>query len=285
MTAQLLDGRVMAKAIVEEVRAAVHSLVDGGKTVPTLVVVRVGDEPASVRYANQIQRVVLGAGMAFRLVTLPETVDDASLQQTITALGAEPTVTAILLQFPIPPHLSRANAAEAIPPVKDVDGVNPINAGRLFLNRGRFFAPATPLGGLELLRRNGIAIEGRHVVVVGRSDIVGRPLAMLFLAQNATVTVCHSRTPDLGGVTREADILAVAVGRPNLITGSMVAPGAVVLDFGVNVVDGKLVGDVTFDQVAAVAGAITPVPGGTGPMTNAMLLTNTLQAARWQHGA
>jgi methylenetetrahydrofolate dehydrogenase (NADP+)/methenyltetrahydrofolate cyclohydrolase len=165
-----------------------------------------------------------------------------------------------------------------------VDGVNPLNAGRLFLNQGRYFAPATPSGGVEVLRRFGIEIAGRRAVVVGRSAIVGRPLAMLLLGFDASVTVCHSRTVDLGAITRQADILAVAIGRPGRITADLVAPGATVLDFGFNVVDGAVVGDVDFPGVAAIAGAITPVPGGTGPMTNAVLLRHTLQAAEWQAG-
>lgn len=280
MTATILDGRAIARAIVDDVRSEVSALVQAGQHQPTIAVVRVGNDPASVRYASQIEKAFLGAGMGFRLEVLSDATDDAGLSGTLRALGADAAVNGILLQFPLPSHLSREHAAEAIVSTKDVDGVNPLNLGHLFVGRGRFFAPATPLGGVELLRRSGIEVAGRHAVVVGRSEIVGRPLAMLLLRENATVTICHSRTADLARYTRQADVLAVAVGRPGTITGDMVAPGAVVLDFGINVVDGKLVGDVDAASVAPVAGALSPVPGGTGPMTNAMLLSNTLEAAK-----
>ena len=282
MTARILDGRTIAREIVDGIRAEVRTIVEAGHPRPTIAVVRVGADAASVRYASQIERAFVGAGMGFRMEVLPETIDDSTLASVLATLGADGSVNAILLQFPLPPHLSRERAVEAIEPIKDVDGVTPLNAGRLFAGRGRYYAPATPLGGLELLRRSGIPLAGQHAVVVGRSEIVGRPLAMLLLQENATVTICHSRTRELASYTRQADILAVAVGQPGLITGDMVASGAVVLDFGMNVVDGKLLGDVDFDSVAAVAGAISPVPGGTGPMTNAMLLSNTLTAAKWQ---
>lgn len=282
MTARILDGRALARTIADDVRAAAQTVEAAGHSRPTLAVVRVGDDPASVRYARQIERTFLNAGLGFRLETLPETTDDSGVVRVLGDLGIDRSVNGILLQFPLPAHLSRETAAEAIDPLKDVDGVNPLNAGHLYLGRGRTFVPATPLGGIELLKRSGIPIAGRQAVVVGRSEIVGRPLAMLFLQENATVTICHSRTADLGRYTRQAEILAVAAGRPNLITGDMIAPGAVVLDFGMNVVDGKLVGDVDASSVTPVAGAISPVPGGTGPMTNAMLLTNAMQAAEWQ---
>ncbi len=282
MSARLLDGRALARGIVDDLRDEVGALTRAGLPQPTIAVVRVGNDPASVRYASQIERAFLGAAMGFRLEALPESTDDADLARVLAALAADPTVNGILLQFPLPPRLSRERAVEAIDPAKDVDGVSPLNAGRLFVGRGHYFAPATPLGGIEILRRSGIQIAGRHAVVVGRSEIVGRPLAMLLLGEHATVTICHSRTPDLAHFTRDASILAVAVGRPGMISGDMVAPGAVVLDFGINVVDGKLVGDVDQAVVSSVAGAITPVPRGTGPMTNAMLLSNTLEAAKRQ---
>ncbi|HVC32668.1 MAG TPA: bifunctional 5,10-methylenetetrahydrofolate dehydrogenase/5,10-methenyltetrahydrofolate cyclohydrolase [Chloroflexota bacterium] len=282
MTARILDGRAMARTIASDVRADVATLRQSGWPQPALVVVRVGDDPASIRYAGQIERAFVGAAIGIRLEVLPATSGDDDLLRVLAALGADAAVNGILVQFPLPPHLSRERAIETIDPAKDVDGVNPLNAGRLAVGLGQTLVPATPLGGLELLLRSGIAIPGRHAVVVGRSAIVGRPLAQLLLRENATVTICHSRTTDLARYTCQADILAVAVGRPGTITGAMVAPGAAVLDFGMNVVDGELVGDVDADSVAAVAGALSPVPGGTGPMTNAMLLSNTLQAARWQ---
>lgn len=284
MSARLLDGRALARAIVDDVRDQVNALVRAGDPKPSIAVVRVGHDPASARYAGQIEKAFLGGAMGFRLEVLPDDSDDGDLTRVLVALADNDTVNGILLQFPLPTHLSRESAVEAIDPSKDVDGVSPLNAGHLFIGRGRYFAPATPLGGIEILRRSGIEMVGRHAVVVGRSEIVGRPLAMLLLREHATVTICHSRTPDLAHFTRDADILAVAVGRPGTIDGDMVAPGAVILDFGMNVVGGKLVGDVDFASAAPVAGAITPVPGGTGPMTNAMLLSNTLEAARWQIG-
>ncbi|MGH2461608.1 MAG: bifunctional 5,10-methylenetetrahydrofolate dehydrogenase/5,10-methenyltetrahydrofolate cyclohydrolase [Chloroflexota bacterium] len=283
MSARLLDGRALAREIADEVRTEVTALVQSGHLQPTIAVIRVGSDPASVRYARQIEKAFLSAAMGFQLEVVPDKSDDADLAGALAASSGDPTVSGILLQFPLPPGRSREKAVDAIDPRKDVDGVTPLNAGRLFIGRGRHFVPATPLGGLEILRRSGIAVAGRHAVVVGRSEIVGRPLAMLLLREHATVTICHSRTVDLARFTRQADILAVAVGRPATIVGDMVAPGAVVLDFGMNVVDGQLVGDVDFASVSDVAAAITPVPGGTGPMTNAMLLSNVLEAARWQN--
>jgi methylenetetrahydrofolate dehydrogenase (NADP+)/methenyltetrahydrofolate cyclohydrolase len=281
MSARILDGRQMARQIVDEIRITVECLVSRGHSPPVVAVVRVGEDPASVRYASQIERLVASAGMGFRPAVLPVSADDDLLGQTLGGLSSDRAITGILLQFPLPAHLSREKAVAAIAPGKDIDGVTPLNAGHFFTGRGRYFVPATPLGGLELLQRSAIPIDGRHAVIVGRSEIVGRPMALLLLRENATVTICHSRTPDLARYTRQADILAVAVGHPGLITGEMIAPGAVVLDFGVNVVNGKVVGDVDFASAVDVAGAITPVPGGTGPMTNAMLLSNILRAARW----
>ncbi|MBX6771296.1 MAG: bifunctional 5,10-methylenetetrahydrofolate dehydrogenase/5,10-methenyltetrahydrofolate cyclohydrolase [Chloroflexi bacterium] len=284
MSALILDGRAAAARILDDVRARAALRAEAGKLCPTLAVVRVGDDPPSVRYARQLERTFRGAGLAVRLEVLPPTIDDDGLAALLRALSADASVHGILLQLPLPAHLSRERAAEEISPDKDVDGLTPLNAGRLFLGRGLPFAPATPLGGLELLHHYGIGIAGRHAVVVGRSDVLGRPLALLLLRENATVTICHSRTPDLPRLTRQAEILAVAVGRPGLVTGDMVAPGAVVLDFGINVVAGSVVGDVDFASVAPLAGAITPVPGGTGPMTAAVLARNTLTAAERQDG-
>jgi methylenetetrahydrofolate dehydrogenase (NADP+)/methenyltetrahydrofolate cyclohydrolase len=284
VTARLLDGRAVAKDIVREVRDQVAELEQAGLVRPLVAVVRVGDDAASIRYAGQIQRAFAGAGLGFQLVDLSSTIDDLELRRRLELLNSDHTVGGILLLFPLPRNLNPERAVEAIDPAKDIDGVTPLNAGRLFSNGGRHFVPATPLGGLELLRRAEIPLAGAHAVVVGRSEIVGKPLAVLLLRRHATVTICHSRTIDLARFTRQADILAVAAGRPGLITGDMVAPGAVVLDFGMNLVSGALVGDVDAASVGEIAGAITPVPGGTGPMTNAMLLVNTLQAAKWQAG-
>ena len=282
MSALILDGRALAREIAEKARQTALARQREGRTQPAIAVVRVGEDPASLRYAQQIQQTFAGAALGFRLVALPSSASEDQLADCLRSLGEDPAVTGILLQLPLPAGLSEETAASALAAVKDVDGINPLNAGRLFLGRGRYFAPATPLGGVELLERSGVKLPGRHAVVVGRSEIVGRPLAMLLLHRHATVTICHSRTVDLARITRQAEILAVAVGKPGLITGEMVAPGAVVLDFGMNVVDGKLVGDVDFASTEPVAGAITPVPGGTGPLTNAMLLANTIAAVEWQ---
>jgi len=200
----------------------------------------------------------------------------------MNALNADPRANGIIVQMPLPGHLPASLVIDLLDPAKDVDGIHPLNAGMLMQGLLEAFVPATPAGGMELLKRYDIQLQGKHAVMVGRSNIVGRPMALLLLHQHATVTICHSRTPDLGAVTRDADILAVAVGRPHIVTGDMVKPGAVVIDFGVNVVDDGLQGDVDTESVAEVAGYITPVPGGTGPMTNAMLLANTLAAARRQ---
>jgi methylenetetrahydrofolate dehydrogenase (NADP+)/methenyltetrahydrofolate cyclohydrolase len=283
LSARVLDGRVVAREIQDEARELAAELVTAGAALPTIAVVRVGEDPASARYAAQIQRRFASADLGFWTAALPTSIDDGELARVLRNLSSDRSINGILLQLPLPGHLSQTHAVEAIDPLKDVDGVNPLNAGRLFLNQGRYFAPATPAGGVELLRRTGHELAGRRAVVVGRSEIVGRPLALLLLAHDATVAVCHSRTVDLGRATRDAEILAVAVGRPRFLTADLVAPGAIVLDFGINVVDGAVVGDVDYASVAQVAGAITPVPGGTGPMTNAMLLRQTVRAAEWQH--
>lgn len=282
MTARILDGREIARTILDEARDRIGALAARGIARPTIAVARVGSDPASVRYAEQINRACRGTGLGFRLVVLDETIDDDNLIRALRGLNLDSAVNGILLQLPLPAHLSRERASESIDPRKDVDGVNPLSAGRVYLDVGRYFAPATPSGGIEILRRSGIEIQGRRAIVVGRSDIVGRPLAMLLLSRHATVTICHSRTQNLGRITAEADILAVAVGRARMITADMVKPGATVLDFGINVEDGAVVGDVDFAGVSSVAGAITPVPGGTGPVTNAVLLRHTIEAATWQ---
>ncbi|MCS7285640.1 MAG: bifunctional 5,10-methylenetetrahydrofolate dehydrogenase/5,10-methenyltetrahydrofolate cyclohydrolase [Anaerolineae bacterium] len=292
MPAQILDGRSVAKDIQAEVAAEVASFKEKYGVIPTIAVVRAGEDPASVSYANTIKKTFEGNGLGFRLHVLPETAPQEEMVKLVKELSADPTVHGIIIQEPFPKGWDEALIKESLDPAKDVDGVHPVNAGRLaqVAPVGRppgvmdYFVPATPLGGLELLKRYGITISGKRAVVVGRSNIVGKPMALLLLREDATVTICHSRTPDLGAVCREADILCVAVGRAKLITADMVKPGAVVVDFGVNVIDGKIIGDVDFESVKEVAGAITPVPGGTGPMTNAMLLKNVLEAAKRQVG-
>ncbi len=279
MTAKILDGRGLAKAMRAEMSQAVAEFREKWGAVPGLAVVRVGEDPASVSYARAIAKAFEGAGMRFALHTLPEDASQESVAELVRRLGADPQVHGIMVQEPLPKSIDGAAVISALSPNKDVDGVHPENAGRLLQDAGEYFVPATPAGGMELLKRHGTAIKGARAVIVGRSNIVGKPMACLLLHQHATVTICHSRTVDLPAVTREADILVAAVGKARLITGDMIKPGAIVIDFGVNFADGAMVGDIDWESAVSVAGAITPVPGGTGPMTNVMLMRNTLQAA------
>ncbi len=280
MGARILDGRAIAAAITAEVADETRRLRREWGEAPGIAVVIAAGDPASAQYVRQIGRVFDRAGLRFARHDLDATVGTAEIVALVRQLGADPSIDGIIVQMPLPSGTDIAAVVAAIPPEKDVDGIHPLNAGRLATGAPDALVPATPLGGLEILRRSGIEIAGRHAVVVGRSNVVGKPFALLLLAANATVTVCHSRTPDLAEQTRRADILALATGRVGLVDGSMVKPGATVIDFGTNYVDGKLVGDADFDSVEAVAGAVTPVPGGTGPVTNAILLRNTLEAAR-----
>jgi methylenetetrahydrofolate dehydrogenase (NADP+) / methenyltetrahydrofolate cyclohydrolase len=281
VTARLLDGRTVARAIRDEVATDLAAFRAAGGPQPHLAVLQVGDEPAASAYVRSIVRACDGAGMACTVAPLPADVGPTAVLDAVRRLDADPAVHGILIQAPLPPSLTLAQAAEAMSPTKDVDGSHPLNLGTLAQGRAAI-APCTPEGGIELLRRNELPMAGQRAVIVGRGPTVGRPLALLLVGLNATVTICHSRTPDLGAVTREADLLVAAAGRAGLIRASMVKPRAVVLDFGINEVDGKLVGDVAFDEVEAVASAITPVPGGTGPVTNAVLLRHLLDAARRQ---
>ncbi|MHB1131902.1 MAG: bifunctional 5,10-methylenetetrahydrofolate dehydrogenase/5,10-methenyltetrahydrofolate cyclohydrolase [Chloroflexota bacterium] len=279
MQARLLDGKALAATMKEEIRASVAAFKEAHGYVPGITVVQVGADPASDRYVRQIGRGFEDAGMVFALRQPDSSVTQAEMVDLIRELNDDPSVSGIIVQMPLPKHIPQEAVARAISPEKDVDGISPANAGRLLAGSGQFFAPATPSGGMEILRRYGFDLAGKRAVVVGRSNIVGKPMALLLLHQHATVTICHSRTDDLAAVTRQADILVAAIGRPRFITADMVKPGAVVIDFGVNIVGGKSVGDVDFQAAQEVAGAITPVPGGTGPMTNVMLLRNTLRAA------
>jgi methylenetetrahydrofolate dehydrogenase (NADP+)/methenyltetrahydrofolate cyclohydrolase len=273
-TAQLIDG----KAIAAEVRAELTALVaarPAGQRPPGLAVVQVGEDPASTVYVRNKKQASEGCGMRSFGYDLPETTTQEDLLALIARLNADDAVDGILIQLPLPDHLDKDALLLAVDPAKDVDGLHPLNLGLLLMGRA-VFPSCTPAGVMELLARSGLPIAGRHAVVVGRSNIVGKPMAALLLAADATVTVCHSRTPDLAAITRQADILVAAVGRAGLVTAEMIKPGAVVIDVGTNRgPDGKLLGDVQFSGVAEVAGWITPVPGGVGPMTIAMLLKNT----------
>ena len=282
MTAQLLDGRALARAMGREIATEVAAFRAARGVTPGIAVVQVGTDPASSVYVGQIERSFTRAGMAYALRVLAQDAPAEALATLLRSLNADPQVHGIIVQMPLPAHLPQGLVTDLLDPRKDVDGIHPLNAGRLMQQSGAYFAPATPAGGMELLRRHGISLAGKHAVMAGRSSVVGRPMALLMLHEHATVTICHSRTPDLAAVCRQAEVLAVAVGRPGMVTGEMIRPGAVVVDFGVNVVNGQIVGDVDLASARNVAGWITPVPDGAGPLTNIMLLRNTLQAARRQ---
>jgi methylenetetrahydrofolate dehydrogenase (NADP+) / methenyltetrahydrofolate cyclohydrolase len=276
-TARNIDGRQIAAAVREEIRLRVLHLKETTGKVPGLAAVLVGDDPASASYVRSKTKACQEAGIFSRQLTPPGDISQTDLLMLIRELNADPAIHGILVQLPLPTHLDERAVLESVCADKDVDGFTFGSIGRLVENQPGF-VPCTPAGILELLDREGVEIKGKHAVVVGRSEIVGKPLAFLLLHRHATITICHSRTRDLGIETRRGDILVAAVGRPRLITGSMIKPGAVVIDVGINRVEGKLVGDVDFDSASQVASAITPVPGGVGPMTVAMLLKNTLRA-------
>lgn len=282
MTAKLLDGRELSRTMSKEIAADVARFQEQYGWVPGIAVVQVGEDPASSWYVGQIEKSFGRAGMNFALHTLPKDANAHDLVDLLKSLNADAHTNGIIVQMPLPKHLPQSLVTDTLDPAKDVDGIHPVNAGRLMQQSGDYFVPATPAGGMEMLRRYGVELKGLHAVMVGRSNIVGRPMALLMLHQHATVTICHSRTKDLGAVCREADLLVAAVGKPKVITGDMIKPGAIVVDFGVNVVEGKLIGDVDTEAAMEVASMITPVPGGTGPMTNIMLMLNTLEAARRQ---
>jgi len=276
--AETLSGRAVADGVAERLKERVAELAYR----PRLVFVRVGEDPASVFYVRSKQRFAKRVGVDAETLVLPDDVDQAELMATIAALNADPDTDAVLVQLPLPGHLDSAPVLEAIDPAKDVDGFHPLNVGRLW-SGGAALAPCTPLGLLAILDHHGLEVHGRHVVIVGRSHMVGKPAAALFLARHATVTLAHSRTRDLAGVVRSGDVVVAAVGRAGLITADMVKPGAVVLDVGMTRVDDRIVGDVAED-VWDVAGHMTPMPGGTGLVTVAMVLQNTLTAAERRRG-
>jgi methylenetetrahydrofolate dehydrogenase (NADP+)/methenyltetrahydrofolate cyclohydrolase len=280
MTATILDGRALAKTLREELRGEIQRFAAASGITPTLAVVQVAGDAASERYVRTIDKACSDVGITFVHRLLPADTPQALLEAAMRELSDDSAVSGILLQLPLPPGRSAIDVISQLDPRKDVDGVHPTNTGLLAQGLPSLI-PNTPAGGMELLRRNGIAFVGKHAVVVGRSNIVGKPMALLLLHEHATVTIAHSRTHDLAAVVRQADIVVAAVGRAGLITGAMLRRGAVVVDFGINVLEnGTMVGDVEFASAAEVAGAITPVPGGTGPVTNVMLLRNVLQAAR-----
>ena len=283
MTATILDGKSLAKQIRSELAEEVAAFLQEGGPQPVLAAVLVGSDPASEVYVRYKRRDCEKVGIESQLHRLPETATENELLALIARLNEDPHIHGILVQLPVPPQIRTEQILEAVRPDKDVDAFHPENVGRLLQGRPRFL-PFTPHAVQQLLLRNDIPIAGAQVVIVGRSDIVGKPLAGMLMQRgekgDATVTVCHSRTRDLAAVTRLADILVVAIGRPKFLTADMVRPGATVIDVGINRTDEGLVGDVDFAAVAEVAGHITPVPGGVGPLTRTMLLVNTLAAAR-----
>jgi methylenetetrahydrofolate dehydrogenase (NADP+) / methenyltetrahydrofolate cyclohydrolase len=288
--AQPIDGRAAAARLRETLAGEIAAFARAHGRPPALRVVIVGDDPASRAYVRTKAKNATEVGIDADLVELPGNTSEDALLGHIAALDGDPGVDGILVQLPLPAGVEEARVLEAVSPAKDVDGFHPLNVGRLFAARGRLpgdlLVPCTPMGCLLLLRETlGEGLAGREAVIVGRSNIVGKPMAALLLAADCTVTVAHSRTRDLPAVCRRAEILVAAVGRPEMVRGNWIRPGAVVVDVGINRVPGeggksRLVGDVAFDEAAAVAGAITPVPGGVGPMTVACLLRNTLIAAR-----
>ena len=278
MAAQILDGKALAADVRSEVAQRVAALKARGVQ-PTLAVILVGDNPASQTYVRHKGSDCESVGMRFILDRFPADLSEAALLARIAALNADPSVHGMLVQLPLPKHIDTNKVIAAISPAKDADGFHVQSAGALVIGLSGF-KPCTPYGCMRMLQSAGIEPKGKHAVIVGRSNIVGKPMALMLLQANATVTVCHSATPDLGAFTRQADILVAAVGRRNTITADRVKPGAAVIDVGMNQNEaGKLCGDVDFDAVREVAGWITPVPGGVGPMTRAMLLVNTVEAA------
>jgi methylenetetrahydrofolate dehydrogenase (NADP+)/methenyltetrahydrofolate cyclohydrolase len=283
---KLIDGNAIAESIIEELTAEVGAL--PGKK-PVIAVIRVGEDPASVSYVRKKEKTAHRIGIGSRLHILPEDVSKEALFAQIDALNADPDVNGILIQAPLPKHIDETETFNRVLPGKDVDGFNTVNIGKLCQEDRSGFVACTPAGIVQLIERSGIETQGKHVVVLGRSQIVGKPAALLMVRKavsgNATVTICHSRTQNLAEITRQADVLIAAIGRPNFVTGEMVKEGVAVIDVGINrVEDGsrksgyRLVGDVDFDAVAPKASQITPVPGGVGPMTVAMLMHNTLRA-------
>jgi methylenetetrahydrofolate dehydrogenase (NADP+)/methenyltetrahydrofolate cyclohydrolase len=287
VTAVAIDGRAVAGRIRGEIAAAAAVLTADSGIRPGLAAILVGDHPASAAYVRSKQKACEEAGFRSRVLRLPGETSERELQRQVDALNRDPEIHGILVQLPLPGHMDEGRVVRSVDPAKDVDGFHPLNVGRVALGElEEAFVPATPAGILRLLDETGTELRGAEAVVVGRSAIVGKPTAALLLQRSATVTVCHSATRDLASHTRRADVLVVAVGKPGIVTGQMVQPGAVVIDVGINRIadpdggKGRLVGDVEFDSVSAVAGWLTPVPGGVGPMTIAMLLDNTLRAAR-----
>ena len=284
MSAVIVDGKAVAAELRAELAARVALMSKDGGLPPSLAVVLCGDDPASALYVRNKGRAAERAGVRFTLLTPPADSSTAELVALVGALGVDDSVDGILVQLPLPPQIGAAAVMECVSPEKDADGFHPCNFGRLAEGHPGTVAPCTPLGCMELLRRSDVPLRGSRAVVIGRSAIVGRPLALMLTNADATVTICHSRTRDLAAISREADILVAAIGRPRMVDASYVKPGAFVIDVGTTPEDGAVVGDVDRASVEPVAGWLTPVPGGVGPMTVAMLLRNTVALARARRG-
>jgi methylenetetrahydrofolate dehydrogenase (NADP+)/methenyltetrahydrofolate cyclohydrolase len=279
MTASIIDGKAIASAIRAEIAQNVKNMVEKGIQPPGLAVILVGDDPASQIYVRNKKNDCIKVGFYTEEHLLPAMTPEDELRKLILRLNQDPKIHGILLQLPLPKDLNEKAMLELISPEKDVDCFHPVNVGNLFLGIPRFL-PCTPAGVMEMLKYEKVDLKGKKAVVVGRSNIVGKPMAMMLLSEHATVTICHSRTVNLPKITREADIVVVAIGKAKFLTAEMVSKGQIIIDVGQNRLDEKLVGDVDFDAVAQIVAAITPVPGGVGPMTRAMLLKNTMQAER-----
>ena len=280
MPATIIDGKAIAAAIRDEVKTEVAGLKQKG-IVPKLAVVLVGDDPASVMYARSKEKACKNSGIDFELHRFANDATEEEILARLGELSQDASVHGIMVELPLPPHIGKDRVMMAVDPDKDVDGLSPINRGRMFTRKDGLF-PVTPQSCIEIAKRHGVSFEGRKVCLVGRGDTIGKPLIFLLLNENATVTVCHTRTKDLAKETRSAEIIIAAAGRASLITKDMVSPGAIVIDGGINEVDGKTVGDVDFEGVSEVASAITPVPGGVGSLTTALIQKNLLKAMRLQ---
>ncbi len=284
MSARILDGKAVAQRVTDEVRADVAAYVAAGHAPPGLAVILVGEDSASQVYVRNKRRTTEAVGMRSFAYDLAATTDEDTLLALIDRLNSDPAVNAILVQLPLPKQIDAERVIERIDPKKDVDGFHPYNVGRLVLKMP-VLRPCTPWGCMRLLRETGEDLVGMHAVVIGQSNIVGRPMALELLMARCTVTICHSATRDLPGLVRQADIVVAGLGKPKFVPGGWLKPGAIVIDVGINrMTDGRLCGDVDFDSAKEIAGWITPVPGGVGPMTIATLLASTLRAAQWQHG-
>ncbi len=285
MTARLIDGKAIAASIRERLKNSVAEFQNSTNVTPKLAAILVGEDPASQVYVRNKEQACAKAGIASEVHRLSGTITQSELLDLVARLNSDKTVHGILVQLPLPKQINETTVLDSVTPLKDVDCFHPENVGRLAQGRPRFL-PCTPHGVQVLLRESNVNVDGTHVVVLGRSEIVGKPVGLMLVQKgetaNATVTICHSRTRNLTEMTRSADILIAAIGKPEFVTREMVKPGAVVIDVGINRVEDKLLGDVAFDEVSSVASAITPVPGGVGPMTIAMLLENTLMAAKLQ---